>query len=240
MSNVDRTYTISQLAREFEVTPRALRFYEDKGLLTPRREGLNRVYSYRDRGRLLEHVLPGTAQNRRRAAAVVSTIVGAAVCVYFFNRDQSYAAIMFGLLTLFGLAEAVRGAAPGSSHRHTPACDIFNLVRLVEDNSRIVGKNSAECLIPNCEIGKEQVMIHNDDVALERAAVHFSDKATIELLALLAGAEIASRIQLPPGATVLRQFTQFAAVSRFRFKLPSPDELGVSHLLQPGKDGLAF
>ena len=49
---VDRTYTISQLAREFEVTPRALRFYEDKGLLMPRREGLNRVYSHRDRGRL--------------------------------------------------------------------------------------------------------------------------------------------------------------------------------------------
>ncbi|MGH6951035.1 MAG: MerR family transcriptional regulator [Vitreimonas sp.] len=48
----ERTYTISQLAREFEVTPRALRFYEDKGLLTPRRDGLNRVYSHRDRGRL--------------------------------------------------------------------------------------------------------------------------------------------------------------------------------------------
>jgi DNA-binding transcriptional MerR regulator len=48
----DRTYTISELAREFDVTPRALRFYEDKGLLTPRREGLNRVYSHRDRGRL--------------------------------------------------------------------------------------------------------------------------------------------------------------------------------------------
>jgi len=52
MTKVDRTYTISQLAREFEVTPRALRFYEDKGLLTPRREGMNRVYSHRDRGRL--------------------------------------------------------------------------------------------------------------------------------------------------------------------------------------------
>lgn len=48
----DRTYTISELAREFEVTPRALRFYEDKGLLSPRREGMNRVYSHRDRGRL--------------------------------------------------------------------------------------------------------------------------------------------------------------------------------------------
>jgi DNA-binding transcriptional MerR regulator len=48
----ERTYTISQLAREYEVTPRALRFYEDKGLLTPRREGMNRVYSHRDRARL--------------------------------------------------------------------------------------------------------------------------------------------------------------------------------------------
>ncbi|MES1199585.1 MAG: MerR family DNA-binding transcriptional regulator [Pseudomonadota bacterium] len=48
----ERTYTISELAREFEVTPRALRFYEDKGLLTPRRDGMNRVYSHRDRGRL--------------------------------------------------------------------------------------------------------------------------------------------------------------------------------------------
>lgn len=52
MNAIDATYTISQLAREFAVTPRALRFYEDKGLLSPRREGLNRVYSHRDRGRL--------------------------------------------------------------------------------------------------------------------------------------------------------------------------------------------
>lgn len=52
MPQLDRTYTISELAREFGVTARALRFYEDKGLLTPRRDGLNRVYSHRDRGRL--------------------------------------------------------------------------------------------------------------------------------------------------------------------------------------------
>jgi DNA-binding transcriptional MerR regulator len=51
-TKAERTYTISQLAREFEVTPRALRFYEDKGLLTPHRDGMNRVYSHRDRARL--------------------------------------------------------------------------------------------------------------------------------------------------------------------------------------------
>lgn len=52
MTNADRTYSISQLAREFVVTPRALRFYEDMGLLSPRREGMARVYSHRDRARL--------------------------------------------------------------------------------------------------------------------------------------------------------------------------------------------
>lgn len=46
------TFTISQLCREFGATPRALRFYEDQGLLSPSRQGLARIYSYRDRARL--------------------------------------------------------------------------------------------------------------------------------------------------------------------------------------------
>jgi DNA-binding transcriptional MerR regulator len=48
-------FTITELAREFDVTPRAIRFYEDQGLLSPEREGaggLRRVYSNRDRTRL--------------------------------------------------------------------------------------------------------------------------------------------------------------------------------------------
>lgn len=49
----ERTFTIRQLCNEFGCTPRALRFYEDKGLLNPARDGLNRVYSPRDRARLL-------------------------------------------------------------------------------------------------------------------------------------------------------------------------------------------
>ena len=49
------TYTISELAREFDVTPRTIRFYEDQGLLSPQRTGAGgrqRVYSQRDRTRL--------------------------------------------------------------------------------------------------------------------------------------------------------------------------------------------
>ena len=49
------TFSISELAREFDLTPRAMRFYEDMGLLQPERAGpggRNRVYSARDRTRL--------------------------------------------------------------------------------------------------------------------------------------------------------------------------------------------
>ena len=49
------TYTITELAKEFDITPRAIRFYEDQGLLSPKREGpsgRNRVYSARERTHL--------------------------------------------------------------------------------------------------------------------------------------------------------------------------------------------
>lgn len=48
----DRTYSITELCREFNVTPRTLRFYEQKGLLSPARRGWTRLFSYRDRARL--------------------------------------------------------------------------------------------------------------------------------------------------------------------------------------------
>lgn len=49
------TYTITELAREFDITSRAIRFYEDQGLLSPQRTGTNghmRIYTPRDRTRL--------------------------------------------------------------------------------------------------------------------------------------------------------------------------------------------
>ena len=46
------SFTISELAAEFGLTPRTIRFYEDEDLLSPGRSGMNRVYSRRDRARL--------------------------------------------------------------------------------------------------------------------------------------------------------------------------------------------
>jgi len=47
-----RTYTISQLSKEFGITTRTIRYYEDQGLISPGRNGRQRIYSRRDRARL--------------------------------------------------------------------------------------------------------------------------------------------------------------------------------------------
>src|SRR5947209_17884724 len=52
MNEPAETYSLADLAREFDVTHRAIRFYEDEGLLSPAREGTRRVYSKRDWVRL--------------------------------------------------------------------------------------------------------------------------------------------------------------------------------------------
>ena len=46
------TYAIGELAREFDITTRSIRFYEDQGLITPTRKGQTRIYNQRDRVRL--------------------------------------------------------------------------------------------------------------------------------------------------------------------------------------------
>lgn len=52
-AETEETFTISELASQLEISPSAIRFYEDKGLLTPHRSpGNQRIYTKKDRGRL--------------------------------------------------------------------------------------------------------------------------------------------------------------------------------------------
>jgi len=48
----DSTFSIGELAKQYEVTPRSIRFYEEHGLLAPSRDGQNRIYSKKDKVRL--------------------------------------------------------------------------------------------------------------------------------------------------------------------------------------------
>lgn len=82
-SPLEEAFTIGDLAREFGTTLRALRFYEDKGLLAPRRDGMTRLYSAADRERLAV-ILKGKqlgftlAEIRALVAAKTGAIPGAA------------------------------------------------------------------------------------------------------------------------------------------------------------------
>ena len=49
---MSQTYSITELAKEFGVTTRTIRHYEEQGLLNPKREGMNRIFNHRDRVRL--------------------------------------------------------------------------------------------------------------------------------------------------------------------------------------------
>ncbi len=51
--NDGQLYTVTELAKQLGMTPRAIRFYEDKGLISPQRAGTTRVYSARDRARMI-------------------------------------------------------------------------------------------------------------------------------------------------------------------------------------------
>jgi DNA-binding transcriptional MerR regulator len=53
LARMEQTYTIQELAKEFRLTSRTLRFYGSKDLLQPTRSGTSRVFSHRDRGRLI-------------------------------------------------------------------------------------------------------------------------------------------------------------------------------------------
>ncbi len=77
----EQTFTITELAREFEITPRAIRYYEDQGLISPERAGQNRVYSKRDRTRLKL-----TLRGRRLGLSLAE--IRELIDMYDVGRDQ--------------------------------------------------------------------------------------------------------------------------------------------------------
>ena len=77
----EETYSISDLAREFDVTPRAIRFYEDQGLLAPQRSGSRRIYGKRDYVRLKL-----TLRGKRLGLSLSE--VGAMFALYDQARDE--------------------------------------------------------------------------------------------------------------------------------------------------------
>ena len=77
----EETFTITELAREFDLTPRAIRYYEDQGLICPERAGQSRIYSKRDRTRLKL-----TLRGRRLGLSLAE--IRELIDLYDVGRDQ--------------------------------------------------------------------------------------------------------------------------------------------------------
>src|SRR5206468_1451160 len=101
--------------------------------------------------------------------------------------------------------------------------DLLDLLRLVENNRRVVGQQAAILRLFQGQVGKEEVMIRNDDVGLGGALVHPGDEATVELLALLPGAGFAARVNAGPQRARVGQAAEFRPVAGLRATLPVAD-----------------
>jgi DNA-binding transcriptional MerR regulator len=115
------SYSISDLAREFDITTRAIRFYEDEGLIQPRREGQRRIYTPRDRVRLML-ILRG-----RRLGFSLKEI---AEMINFYDRDPTEV----GQLRLF--IDKIRERRAVLKRQQDDIAAILGELDELEENSR--------------------------------------------------------------------------------------------------------
>ena len=119
---------------------------------------------------------------------------------------------------------------------------IFQFVRLIENHSCGFRQNARVRrpvgLQLDGEIGKKQVMVDDDDVALHRLAAHFGDEAALKLAALLANASVGARVELVPEQAGLGQFRQLGAVAGSSRLLPGGDGAILLDLLHAAQHGL--
>src|SRR2546421_9485767 len=88
-------------------------------------------------------------------------------------------------------------------------------MRLVENHRRVVRKHRAVSAVTQSQVRKEEVMIHDDYVRIDRPLPHARDEARIEVRTFLAQTGIRPRIDVPPERKILRQVRKFSPVARF-------------------------
>ena len=113
-------------------------------------------------------------------------------------------------------------------------------MRFVENNGGIVGQEARELHLAQAEVGKEKMMIDDEDVGFRRALVHQSDEAALELRALLAGAGLAARVDARPELARIPQIVEFGAVAALRVCFPLADLRVHVDFFHAGENGLLF
>ena len=118
---------------------------------------------------------------------------------------------------MFDVARQFVHAQVADGNSEVVAGDVFQFVRLVEDHRAALGKHAgvgrAFGFEFDGEVGEEQMMVDDDDVALGRAAAHLGDEATVVLFAFLAETGVGARVEFVPESAGLGQFGEFGAIA---------------------------
>ena len=119
---------------------------------------------------------------------------------------------------------------------------IFQFVRFIEDHRRRFRQNArvgrAFSLQFDGEIGEEQMMVDDNDVALHTSPAHFSNEAALPLAAFLSDAGVGARVQLVPKSTGLGQFRKFRAIASSGCFLPRGNRAVLLDLFQSAEHRL--
>ncbi len=105
-------------------------------------------------------------------------------------------------------------------------------MRLVENHSRVIRQHASIGAVAQREIGKEEMMIDDDDVRLRRAVAHARNEARIKVGTLLAQTGLRARVDVSPEGKVLRQIRQLCAIPYLGSLDPMTDLFEIIHLIE--------
>src|SRR5688572_29113659 len=110
---------------------------------------------------------------------------------------------------------------------------------LVKDDRRVIGYHPAKLIAANAEIGKEEMVVDDNDIRILGICPHSRDKARFEIGAFLADTGLTFCIDAAPKGKVLGQVDEFAAVAGTCFAAPGGNAVKMSKLVKPVEYRLA-
>ena len=143
----------------------------------------------------------------------------------------------------FKIAQEIFDLEVGDGDAEVAGGNVFELVRFVEDDAGGGGQDSGVGSFFggefDREIGEEEMVVDDDDVALGGFAAHGGDEAALELRALAADAVLGAGVELAPERAGLGQGGEFGAVAGAGFLVPVEQGAELVDLIEAVEDGLA-
>src|SRR6266404_4083474 len=113
-------------------------------------------------------------------------------------------------------------------------------MRLIQNYCRVIRQHRAIRAVAQSQIGKKQMMVHDDDVRIDGPLAHAGNKARLEIRALLTQTSIRTRVDVTPEREVLRKVCQLCPIAGAGLRDPTKYSIKVIDLVEALEHGHAF